>query len=136
VLLLLSTLAVPAFAADPKTVELAASYQPTWGGEIASTLNDLLPVLGRVAGYEINLLVGFNQRKEAVEITLFGGRTTIDSAKSSTDDFRSKVLAGALTVLAGTYGITLRPDQYRITYVNQESKKALLIFEDGKYTVL
>ena len=131
--LFLCSLTSLSFAAAPKSVDLAANFQPTWGSELASMLSDVLPVVTHQAGYDVSLLVAYDQDTNIIQILIFGSRTTIDSAKTSTDDFRAKGLTPAIRILADTHGVTLNPDQYRITYMS--SGKVMLTFEDGKYTV-
>jgi len=122
---------------DDKTESavLSGKYELQLGELVATFMNGVVDDLQELFDWKAPVVISYSKKEDKIIIALFGSRTTIDSAKGSTDDFRKKVLKEMLVLVDKAFGAKLDDKSYNIIYINKSNRKKMVVYTDGKYMI-
>lgn len=115
--------------------DLARPISVTTGQLYALYLQNTCEVLMDITGWKAPLGVSYEHEANALHVEILGSRTTIDSAKQSMEEFRSKVLTAALAGANAALSASVAEDQVAVTYLNAQTFATILTFHKGTYTL-
>lgn len=106
------------------------------GNMFALSLQQAAEVYTKPARFHEPIIVAFDSKDSMLGIKILdNGRSTIDSAKKSIDEFTSEVLAPALAQTNESLGTAVSAEQIRITYLIGEELTPLITFENGTFVI-
>lgn len=116
--------------------ELAQPFQMKLGNAYALTLHQTAEVFMEVAKWKSPLIISFDPKGATLAVEIIGsGRSSIDAAKKSVEEFRTEVLAPALTKTNEMLAATVTEDMMSITYLNGTTLKPMITFQGGTFTI-
>lgn len=110
---------------------LSKAYTVTLGHSIAATVSTFLAALKPV---NASMLAIYSDEK--IEVWVIGGRSSMDGAKETLEEFREKALPGVQGIVGAIYGVDLKDEQVTVVYLNSYAgNKEVLRRENGQYVV-
>ena len=115
---------------------LAQPFEMKLGNVYALTLHQTAEVFMEVAKWKSPLIISFDSKGATLAVEIIGGgRSSIDAAKKSVEEFRTEVLAPALTRTNEILAATVTEDMVSITYLNGATLKPMITFQGGTFTI-
>ena len=106
------------------------------GNMFALSLQQATEVYMKPARFHEPIIVAFDSKDSMLGIKILdSGRSTIDSAKKSIDEFKTEVLSPALAHTNETLGTAVSEEQIRITYLIGATLTPLITFENGTFVI-
>ncbi len=130
---LLSSIAGAQVAAP--VTDISRPYSITLGQMYALSMQQTFAAFMKNGDWDAPVLVAYDAEDKRVQIDILGGRTAIDDAKNSVEEFRAKILSPSLIYLNEVLHKNLDESAIRICYTNRQIGKMLLKFENGTYTL-
>jgi hypothetical protein len=112
------------------TAVLSKPFTPMLGDMIALSVGELVTALKQYA--DAPTIAVYDRDANKIALIMYGGRSTLDGAKSSMDDAR-KLMQARIPIIGNLYHVTLAEANFAYVYYHDE--KVLVRWEDGKYTV-
>lgn len=106
------------------------------GNMFALSLQQATEVYMKPARFHEPIIVAFDSKDSKLRIKILDdGRSTIDSAKKSIDEFKTEILTPALAHTNETLGTAVSEDQIQITYLIGADLTPLISFENGTFVI-
>lgn len=116
----------------PRAV-LSKVYAPTLGEMVAQTITQVLVVFKPI---DAPMLAVYDKGMKKVELSVMGGRNSVDGAKQSLDELREKGYPLIALVVGQTYHVSIDDADITLVYVNRlDSYKEVVRRENGRYVV-
>ena len=121
-------------ATAPST--LGQPFQMKLGNVYALTLHQTAEVFMETAKWKSPLIISFDSKAGTLAVEIIGsGRSSIDAAKKSVEEFRTEVLSPALAKTNEMLAATVTEDMLSITYLNGSTLKPMITFQGGTFTI-
>ena len=133
-----ATRAHAATAADADSVVypravLSKVYTPTLGEMIAQTITE---VLGIMKPIDAPILAVYERDEKKIELSVMGGRSSVDAAKQALDDLRAKGYPLIGYFVGADYHASLDDTDVTLIYLNRfDGYKEVVRRENGRYVV-
>ena len=133
--------------ATPPTLSAVSKTYATLGDVIASTMNQLVPVMKANAGYTWRIdgpiIVTYDHTSAKLVVSAYGdpdpavGASTgsVDRAKTALEYFRGKAFPMIAACIGQNYGVGLNDSDLTLVYFNRRTMKEVIRREGTKYLV-
>ena len=125
---------VPAASKLPTAV-LSKPYAVTLGDMLSLCITQTMPVLKDPWGFNADATAIYDREDDKIRVTIFGTRTSVDEAKASMEQFRTKVIPLLAAQVAKSYRLTLDESALSLIYVTRATMHEVIRREGAKYVV-